>query len=233
MWYFRPPTSGYPPTWRPWSCKAVPTCRATATASANTLFGNTGNNLLDGGAGADIMRGGAGNDIYFVDNAGDLVFENANEGTDAVFATVNYTLTANVETLVLQGTGNLSGTGNALANQIYGNAGNNTLNGGAGVDVLVGNAGNDTFVFTAGQANGDSVFDFAATARRRDSLSFIGFGTAADGATFTQIGATNQWAIHSGLDAQTRPSRSSTAPRSIRPTSCSDEPATGWRLLRS
>ena len=34
-----------------------------------------------------------------------------------------------------------------------------------------------------------------------DSLSFVGFGTAGDGATFTQIGATNQWTIHSGLDA--------------------------------
>ena len=123
-------------------------------------------------------------------------------GTDAVFSTVNYTLTANVETLVLQGTGNLSGTGNALSNTLHGNAGNNTLNGGAGADLLVGNAGNDTFVFNAGQANGDAIFDFAGNgAGPGDTLSFVGFGTAADGATFTQIGATNQWTIHSGLDA--------------------------------
>src|SRR5262245_2287145 len=84
----------------------------------NALTGNAGNNILDGDAGADLMFGGAGNDVYFVDNAGDLVFENANEGTDAVFSTVSYTLTANVETLVLQGGGDLSGTGNALANGI-------------------------------------------------------------------------------------------------------------------
>ena len=32
-------------------------------------------------------------------------------------------------------------------------------------------------------------------------VSFIGFGTTAGEATFTQIGATNQWQIHSGLDA--------------------------------
>ena len=38
------------------------------------------------------MLGGAGNDVYFVDDAGDLVFENFNEGTDAVFVTVNQTL---------------------------------------------------------------------------------------------------------------------------------------------
>jgi Ca2+-binding RTX toxin-like protein len=61
------------------------------------------------------MFGGTGNDVYFVDDPGDLVFENVGEGNDAVFSTVSYALTANVETLVLQGAGNLSGTGNALA----------------------------------------------------------------------------------------------------------------------
>ena len=49
------------------------------------------------------IPGGVDNNVYFVDDAGDAVFENTNEGVDAVFATVDYTLTANVETLVLQG----------------------------------------------------------------------------------------------------------------------------------
>src|SRR5262249_30254799 len=93
---------------------------------ANSLYGNTGNNLLDGRAGPDAMYGGAGNDTYFVDDAGDMIVENFNEGNDAAFATVSYALSANVETLVLQGSGDLSGTGNALANKVYGNAGNNT-----------------------------------------------------------------------------------------------------------
>ena len=57
-----------------------PTCRATATASPTRSFGNSGNNLLDGGGGADVINGGAGNDTYFVDNAGDAVFENAGAG---------------------------------------------------------------------------------------------------------------------------------------------------------
>jgi Ca2+-binding RTX toxin-like protein len=168
----------------------------------NSLYGNAGNNLLNGGAGADAMVGGAGNDTYFVDNAGDTVFENANEGTDAVFATVGYTLTSNVETLVLQGGGDLSGTGNALNNSIYGNSGDNTLNGGAGADVLTGNAGKDIFMFNAGQANGDMVVDFDGQgAGTGDSLQFSGFGTTAQGASFIQIGTTSQWQIHSGLDA--------------------------------
>ena len=87
-------------------------------SGANALHGNSGNNLLDGRAGADTMFGGTGNDVYFVDDPGDLVFENVGEGNDAVFSTVSYALTANVETLVLQGAGNLSGTGNTLANKL-------------------------------------------------------------------------------------------------------------------
>jgi Ca2+-binding RTX toxin-like protein len=139
------------------------------------------------------MLGGAGNDVYFVDDAGDVVFENASEGSDAVFSTVAYTLTANVETLVLQGSGNLAGTGNTLANNIYGNSGDNTLDGGASVDVLTGNAGNDTFVFHVGEADGDTVIDFAGNgAGAGDSLQFVGFGS---GATFTNIDAT-RWQVN-------------------------------------
>jgi Ca2+-binding RTX toxin-like protein len=159
----------------------------------NTLTGNASNNLLNGEVGADTMQGGLGNDTYFVDDPGDVVFESANEGSDAVFASVDYSLTANVETLVLQGSGNLDGTGNTLANRLYGNIGDNTLDGGGGADRLTGDAGNDTFVFHAGEANGDVVVDFSAG----DALNFFGFGAG----TFTQVGATTQWQITSALDA--------------------------------
>jgi Ca2+-binding RTX toxin-like protein len=168
-------------------------------ADANTLTGNTGNNLLNGGAGADTMSGGLGNDVYFVDDPGDLVIESTNAGTDAVFASIGYTLTAEVETLVLQGAGNLDGTGNGLVNNLYGNTGDNALDGGAAADVLTGGAGNDIFVFHAGEANGDMILDFAGNGGAAgDSLTFAGFGTAAQGASLTQIGS-NQWLIHSGL----------------------------------
>jgi len=162
-------------------------------SQANTLYGNGGNNVLDGGGAADTMYGGLGNDLYVVDNAGDMVIENASEGADAVFATVNYMLTANVETLVLQGAGNINGTGNALANNVYGNTGDNALDGGASADILTGNAGNDTFVFNMGQGNGDTVVDFAGNgAAAGDALLFVGYG---GGATFTNIDATH-WQVN-------------------------------------
>ena len=113
------------------------------------------------------MSGGAGNDTYFVDEVADAVIESAGEGNDAVFTSFNYALTANVETLVLQGDADLTGTGNALANAIFGNSGNNTLDGQGGADILTGNAGDDIFVFNVGQANGDTVVDFAGNGAGR------------------------------------------------------------------
>jgi Ca2+-binding RTX toxin-like protein len=169
----------------------------------NILTGSDGANLLNGQGGADIMAGGLGNDVYFVDDPGDRVIENPGEGTDAIFSTVSRSLEPNVETLVLQGTGNLSGDGNLFANKLYGNAGNNVLNGqsgndmlngGAGHDTLIGGAGNDTFVFAAGQADGDIVVDFddGGPFAAADTLQFVGYGA---GATFTQNDAAH-WQVN-------------------------------------
>jgi Ca2+-binding RTX toxin-like protein len=159
----------------------------------NTLYGSVGNDILDGGGGADGMIGGAGNDVYFIDHAGDAVAENASEGNDTVYASVNYRLTANVDNLVLLGGADLQGYGNSEVNAIFGNSGNNTLDGQGGVDVLTGDAGNDAFVFNAGQADGDTVVDFAGNgAAAGDSLQFVGYGA---GATFTAIDGTH-WQIN-------------------------------------
>ncbi|WP_144051421.1 peptidylprolyl isomerase [Geminocystis herdmanii] len=110
----------------------------------NVIRGNSGNNILNGGAGADTMRGGAGNDTYYVDNTGDRVIENVNQGTDTVRSTITYTLPNHVEYLILTGAANINGTGNTLDNRITGNSGNNRLIGGDGNDTLIAGAGNDT-----------------------------------------------------------------------------------------
>lgn len=129
-------------------------------SAINTLTGGAGNDTLDGGAGADKLIGGTGNDTYVVDNTGDVIMENASEGTDTVQSNNTMTLGANLENLTLLGTSTLTGTGNALNNILLGNAGNNTLtalagddtlDGGLGDDLLVGGAGNDTYIYRANQ----------------------------------------------------------------------------------
>jgi trimeric autotransporter adhesin len=124
-------------------------------AAANTLSGGAGNDTLDGGAGNDTMAGGAGDDIYVVDSSSDVLTENAGEGTyDRVYASVNYTMGANVEILELTGNAAINGTGNASNNSMYGNSAANSLSGGAGNDTLDGGAGNDTL--TGG--TGDDIY---------------------------------------------------------------------------
>src|SRR5437868_305775 len=81
----------------------------------DTLLGLDGNDVLDGGPGVDSMVGGKGNDVYYVDDAGDLIFEDSitGSGTDTVFSTaLSYTLSANIERLTLLGTDSNNGTGN-------------------------------------------------------------------------------------------------------------------------
>jgi Ca2+-binding RTX toxin-like protein len=121
----------------------------------DSLGGGDGPDALDGGAGVDTMAGGAGNDSYTVDQAADKVVEAAGGGTaDSVTTLVNYTLAAEVETLVLGSHGNLVGTGNAQANKLVGNAGHNSLSGADGHDRLGGGSGNDTL---AGGNGNDSL----------------------------------------------------------------------------
>lgn len=105
--------------------------------------GTTGNDILSGSVGADMLTGGLGDDIYIVNNAGDQVLENPNEGTDTVQASLSWILAVNVENLTLTG-GATSGTGNAVGNTIVGNAGANTLLGLGGNDTVYGGAGNDS-----------------------------------------------------------------------------------------
>ncbi|MFO0099352.1 MAG: bluetail domain-containing putative surface protein, partial [Aphanizomenon sp.] len=101
--------------------------------------------VLDGSGGIDTLIGGLGDDNYVVDNTNNIITENANEGMDTVYSSINYALSGNIENLTLIGTEALNGTGNASNNTITGNEFNNTLDGGAGLDTLIGGDGNDTY----------------------------------------------------------------------------------------
>ena len=114
----------------------------------------------------------------------------------------SYTLPNEVENLRFEGTGAFSGTGNGLANQMFGGAsgdtltglagndallglaGNDVLDGGAGVDQLTGGAGADTFRFQDGStgpgAAADQIADFASGSDKID-LSAIDANTATPG----------------------------------------------------
>ncbi|HEV2746405.1 MAG TPA: calcium-binding protein [Allosphingosinicella sp.] len=127
-------------------------------------------NVLDGGSGADVMAGGFGEDIYFVDNVGDVIEELGENrfgwslNHDQVFASVSYKLPEDqnpaelesvwVEHLLLLGSADLNGTGNATANLIRGNSGNNRLSGLGARDTLQGGEGNDEL---RGGEGGDSL----------------------------------------------------------------------------
>lgn len=110
----------------------------------DTLVGDEGNDRLDGGMGADAMNGGTGDDRYVVDSASDTVAETLDGGTDKVFASVNYSLSANVESLTLTGASSLKGIGNNLSNRLKGNDGDNILRAFGERDKVWGGDGNDT-----------------------------------------------------------------------------------------
>jgi len=153
-------------------------------ASANFIYGNSGNNILDGSAGAvDTLRGGLGDDIYRVHNAGDVVQESAGGGTDTIYVHFSYTLgtveydplayVENLSSADHAGTESLNFTGNTLNNVIIGNYGANILDGWlGGDDTLYGLAGNDTYIVRnagdqaieqVGQGN-DTVYAYASFA---------------------------------------------------------------------
>ncbi len=132
----------------------------TGNSLANYIIGNAGVNILDGKAGADILVGRQGNDIYIVDDAGDIVYENAGEGADSIYTSVSFALNdaleaENLSTLDWNSTAALALTGNNLANYMIGNAGANVLRGNGGNDIIEAKAGDDTII---GGSGADALF---------------------------------------------------------------------------
>jgi Ca2+-binding RTX toxin-like protein len=142
------------------------------------LIGGNNNDYLIGGLGNDTMYGEGGNDIYIVDDVDDIIVERANSasGIDTVYSSVSYTISTNVETLVLSGVAAINGIGNSQNNRIYGNSASNNLSGGAGSDVLDGGVGAD--IMSGGIGNdiyfidnaGDLVTEISALAPEIDTV---------------------------------------------------------------
>jgi hypothetical protein len=110
------------------------------TDDNDVLEGLGGSDLLIGGLGADTMFGGLGNDVYSVDDTGDQVVENSDEGTDEIRTSLSaYSLAA------LPHVENLTGIGTA-DHILTGNSANNVIDGGVGADTMRGAAGNDTYI---------------------------------------------------------------------------------------
>lgn len=175
------------------------------------LIGGGGRDFLFGGTGADRMEGGTGDDEYEVDDPGDLIVEDASAGDDAVFALIDYTLPANVETLVLFGNAT-AGTGNGSANAIWANwnlgshlhglggddslhgqAGDDVLDGGPGADSLTGGGGADIFRYAdtsdSNAAAFDTIADFLPGTDLIDLAAIDAVPTSAGDDAFTFIGA--------------------------------------------
>ena len=170
------------------TAESVASAATVAVVSAiNRVVGTVGADVLSGTIGADQLEGLAGNDIYVVNNTGDIVIENLNEGTDLVQSSISYALGVNVENLTLTGTADLNGTGNALNNTLTGNAGANILDGGTGADTLAGGAGNDTYVVD----NAGDITTEAAAAGADTVISSINWTLGANLENLTLTGAAN------------------------------------------
>jgi Ca2+-binding RTX toxin-like protein len=133
------------------------------TATGN----NQGDTFYDDPSGSTLI-GGAGNDIFNVSNVATTVIESPNGGDDTVFASVNYTVPENVETLTLSRPG-LTATGNDQNDHMFADASGSTLIAGSGNDYIAGGVGNDTIVAGAGHdqlfgGGGNDTFIFKSTA---------------------------------------------------------------------
>jgi len=153
---------------------------------------------------AVTLTGHSHNDTFVVYNSADVVVGQAGS-TDTVYAAANFTLPANVDTLLLEGAAS-HGTGNSDAvNAIYGNAGvASTLVAGSGADILLvtgtagtiltGGSGHDTFAFPNAMGH-DEVTNFGLA---KDTLQFnatLFANFAAAMAAATQVGTNTVFTI--------------------------------------
>ena len=141
---------------------------------AHTLEGGEGDDILRPQEGASRLVGGTGNDAYVVGNVGCTVIENADEGYDTVYVTVDdFVVGSHVEAVYLSGSATrvtggatsenlvanvgaasrLAGEGgddtlwgSSFADTLLGGAGDDIMRGQGGADLMTGGTGNDSYV---------------------------------------------------------------------------------------
>jgi Ca2+-binding RTX toxin-like protein len=151
-------------------------------AGNDSVDGWTGNDTLDGGIGNDTMDGGSGNDVYYVDASGDVIWEDAGNGTDTIYVSAaSWVMGDNLETMILTGT-NQSVTGNIGANTITGTSGAESINGGSGADLINGGGGTDSLNGGAGADTivGGAGADRLTGAAGNDSFRFLSSSEGSD-----------------------------------------------------
>ncbi|WBL77252.1 Ig-like domain-containing protein [Bradyrhizobium xenonodulans] len=197
--------------------KSIESIRGTNFADTFTATGFSGSSVNAGSNGTlNEFEGEAGNDTITGNGNTRIAFYHAAGGVNVDLSTGTSTSLASGD-LAHVGTDTFTGVaavrGSDFGDQISGKSGSVILDGRGGDDILVANGGantliggegNDQFKFKAALANGATISDFAGNgAAAGDSIDFEGFGTAAQGATFTffsAAGADSIWQIHSGLD---------------------------------
>ena len=139
--------------------------------------GGAGNDryVNDGGRVTGVVNLHDGNDTYIIDRTSIVVDEASYGGKDQVKASVDFTIGAGIEKLILTGTGNIDGTGNSEANRLIGNSGKNRLDGWGGDDLLKGAGGRDVFVFSY-HGGSDEILDFKSGTDRIDMRGWVTYG---------------------------------------------------------
>ncbi|HUH88514.1 MAG TPA: peroxidase family protein [Pusillimonas sp.] len=137
-------------------------------SGADTLRGNSGDDVLNGGSGNDRLFGGGGDDVL-----------NGGSGNDVLDGGAG-------DDILNGGSGNDALEGGAGDDILNGGSGNDILHGGLGDDILTGGAGDDIFVF----GGNDLITDFTVGQDRID-LRKLGITLETFGAKVSLVAAGN------------------------------------------
>ena len=157
----------------------------TTGTGADTLIGNSANNVLNGGGGIDTANYSSAT-VGVSINLATGTASSTQTGTDTLVAIENVTTGTGADTLI----------GNAAANTFNGGGGNDNLNGGLGKDSLTGSTGVDKFIYKSiadsgvGSAARDVITDFQGGSGEKIDLSAIdAYSKKTGNQAFTYIGS--------------------------------------------